>query len=310
VDVAYNSRMSEPLAFLHNELMPQGQARLTLHDAGFVLGAAVTDLVRTFRHRLYRFADHLARFRESCRLAYLEAPLSDAEITARAEELVAHNARLLGPQQDLALVLFATPGPIGYYLGESGGAGDGPVTFGMHTFPLPFARYRRLFEAGAYLAVPSVRHVPASSIDRRIKQRSRLHWWLAENELKQSHTGAQALLLDEAHHVTETASSNFLIVKDGLIITPPSPSILPGVSLKALKELSAELDIRWEERQLTLDDCFAADEALLTCTSYCLAGVSRLHDRAIPWPGPLYARLLGLWSERVGVDIAAQIRDG
>ena len=48
------------------------------------------------------------------------------EISARAEELVAHNAQFLKPEGDLALVLFATPGPVGYYLGEEGGAGSGP----------------------------------------------------------------------------------------------------------------------------------------------------------------------------------------
>lgn len=300
--------MDGPLALLDGHLIPQAQAQLPLHDAGFVLGATVTDLCRTFGHRLYRWEDHLARFRVSCSLTYIDVPLTDDAIGARARQLVEHNVRLIPPSDDLALVLFATPGPIGYYLGEPGGLGEGRATFGMHTFPLPFARYRPLFERGAWLAVPAVRHVNASAVDRQIKQRSRLHWWLAENEVRQSHPGAQALLLDDEDHVTETASSNFLIVKDGVIVTPPAPSVLPGVSLKVLKELSAELDIRWEERQLTLEDCHAADEALLTCTSYCLAGVSRLHDQAMAWPGPVYQRLLARWSQAVGVDVAGQIR--
>mgnify|MGYP000957839654 CR=1 FL=1 len=175
----------------------------------------------------------------------------------------------------------------------------------MHSFPIPLERYRPLFTQGAYLAVPSIRHVSAASVDRAIKQRSRMHWWLAQHEIAKSHPGAQALLLDEEQHVTETASANFLIVKKGVIVSPPSPSILPGVSLKVLKELSAELNVRWEERVLTLEDCWQADEAMLTCTSYCVAGVSRLHDKTLPWPGPLYQKLLARWNEQVGVDIAA-----
>ena len=46
--------------------------------------------------------------------------------------------------------------------------------------PLPFARYRRFFEEGARLVIPSTRHVPAVCVDPRIKQRSRLHWWRAD----------------------------------------------------------------------------------------------------------------------------------
>ena len=46
-----------------------------------------------------------------------------------------------------------------------GGPGDGPPTLGLHTFPLPFARYARLFREGARLVVPPTRQVPPASID-------------------------------------------------------------------------------------------------------------------------------------------------
>src|SRR5437773_6504525 len=127
--------MSEPLAYLNGRYLPQTEARLPLHDAGFVLGATVTDLCRTFAHRLFRLADHLLRFRQSCLYTHIRQGVSEDELTQIAEHLVAHNAALLRPEQDLALVLFATPGSIGTYAGEEGGAGDGPPTLGMHTFP-------------------------------------------------------------------------------------------------------------------------------------------------------------------------------
>ncbi len=172
--------MSQPLAYLNGRFLPQGDARLPLNDAGFVTGATVTDLCRTFRFRLFRWPDHLRRFRHSCAAAHVPQPLSDDELTVIAERLVAHNQTLVHPDADLAVVVFATPGVVGYYLGEPGGLGDAPPTLGMHTFPLPFIRYRRLFEEGATLAIPDVRNVPTFCVDRRVKQRSRLHWWLAE----------------------------------------------------------------------------------------------------------------------------------
>jgi branched-chain amino acid aminotransferase len=111
----------EPVVYLNGRFLPQGEARRTLHDAGFVFGATATDLCRTFRHALYRFPDHLRRFRQSCSRAQIPQPVSDDHLAALAHELVARHASLLGPEQDLALVLLATPGPIGYYLGEPGG---------------------------------------------------------------------------------------------------------------------------------------------------------------------------------------------
>jgi branched-chain amino acid aminotransferase len=299
--------MTEPLAYLNGQLLPQSQARLALNDAGFVYGATVTDLCRTFRHRLYRWDDHLARFRRSCQAAYLDEPRSDAEITEFAEELIAHNAKLIGANDDLALVLFATPGPVGFYLGEPTKAGEQP-TFGMHTFPLPFARYRPWIEHGIALRTPSVRAVPTACVDPRIKQRSRMHWWLAEQEVRRVQADALALLLDDEGCVTETASANFLLVKDGAIASPLMESVLNGVSLRIVTELCTALGVRVEHRKIPLDECYAADEAILTCTSYGIAGVRSINEQVIPFPGPMLQRLAEAWSAAIGIDIHAQIR--
>jgi branched-subunit amino acid aminotransferase/4-amino-4-deoxychorismate lyase len=298
---------SAPVAYLNGRFLPQSEMHLPLHDAGFVFGATITDLCRTFHHRLFRLADHLERFQTGCRMAQVPQPLGADELTRLAEHLVAHNAALLPAEAELALVLFATPGPIGYYAGREGGPGDGPPTLGMHSFPIPFARYALLFREGAHLVIPGTRHIPSSCLDPRIKQRSRLHWWLAEQEAHQTDPRASALLLDAGGHVTETAAANLLLVRDGVVLSPPRDAILDGISLRMVEEICAELGIRFAERPLTVDDCLTASEAFLSNTAYCLAGVSRINDFTLPWPGPVYLRVLGEWGRRVGVDICAQI---
>ncbi|MBL8794497.1 MAG: aminotransferase class IV [Planctomycetia bacterium] len=295
--------MSEPLVYLNGRDVLQHEAALPFHDAGFVFGATVTDLCRTFRHQLYRLDDHLQRFRQSCALARVPQTLSDAELTAIAEQLVEENSRLLHPNADLALVMFATPGPIGYYLGQTGSGGP---TLGMHTFPLPMARFHRLFREGARLVIPKLQR-PTASLDPRIKQRSRLLWWLAEQEAHDLDPAASALLLDDTGHVTETAAANLLLVRGGTVLTPPRGTVLNGVSLLTVEELCRQLDVPFREEPLTLTDCLTADEALLSCTSYCLASVSHINGQAIPTGGPIYRQLLAAWSRAVGLDIRAQI---
>src|SRR5262245_20321292 len=173
----------------------------------------------------------------------------------------------------------------------------------MHTFPLPYARYRRLIESGADLITPQVRQIPAGCIDPRIKQRSRLHWWLADREVQVVRPGAHALLLDEQGHITETAAANIVIVRRGAIVSPPKGAVLDGVSLRVVWELSADLGISFGEQPLSLDDCLAADEAILTSTPYCVAGVSSLNGKALPFPGPIYRRLHDAWCAEVGAEI-------
>lgn len=296
--------MSGPAAYLNGRFLPQADAHLPLHDAGFIFGATVTDFCRTFRHRLFRLPDHLARFRRSCEAACIPQPVPNDELAGLAEQLVAHNAALLSPQDDLALVLFATPGSIGAYAGLPD---NGPPTLGMHTFPLPGARFRRFFTQGASLVVPRVRQVPAVCVDPRIKQRSRLHWWLADQEVQKPEPGAVALLLDLDGQVTETAAANLLIVHSGRVLTPPRATVLEGISLLTIQELCADLGIGFEEQPLSLDDCRSADEAMLANTSFCLAPVWRIDGSRLPCPGPIFERLLHLWSDRVGLDIRAQI---
>jgi branched-chain amino acid aminotransferase len=295
----------EPIALFNGEILPQSQATLALNDAGFVFGATVTDLCRTFRRVLYRWPEHLARFHLSSDAAFINVPFSDEQITAWATELIARNAE--GKEQ--ILVLFATPGPIGYYLGQPGGAGDGPPTFGMHTFPLPFERYRGLIERGAILAMQNdPRQIDPLCIDPRIKHRSRLLWWLADRQVQKSQPGAQALLLLHAGsgHVTETATANFLIVKRGKVISPLRQDILNGVSLGVVEELCARLGIAMTFRFITPEDAMTADEAMLSSTPYCLAPVCKINGKMLPRRRPVMQQLIDAWSAEVGVDIHGQ----
>jgi branched-chain amino acid aminotransferase len=296
--------MTTPLAYLNGDFRPQNEAHLPLNDAGFVWGATVTDLCRTFRHRLFRLADHLDRFRESCNRARVPVDAGKEQLTAIAEQIVAHNASLIGDKDDLALVMFATPGPIGYYLGETG---QGPPTLGMHTFPLPLPRYRRLFEEGARLIVPTVMHPPAPCLDPRIKHRSRLFWWIAEQEVHDTDPRANALLIDPHGFITETSAANLLIVKGGRVQTSWRGRVLNGISLEVVQEMCDELKIPFDEVDLALADCCQADEAMLANTAYCLAPVKSVQGKELSCPGRVFERLLARWSDQVGVDIRGQI---
>lgn len=291
------------LAFSGRDFIPADELAIAINDAGFVWGATVTDLCRTFHQRIYRWSDHLARFRNSCQSAFIDIALDDAGITRAAETLVEHNAN----SQEMVLVLLATPGLIGYYSGQQGTASA--ATFVMHTFPLPTARYRHLFEQGARLVIPSIRQ-PAHAVPPHIKQRSRMHWWLAEHEVRQVDSAAAALLLDDEGFVTETAAANFLVVLDGEVVSPPTDAVLPGVSLLVVRELCRELGIVFREQPLRLEDCLQATEAFLSSTGFCIAGVRSLAGHEFRWPGPVFERLLAAWSAKVGVDICKQIVGG
>src|SRR5205823_3415154 len=139
--------------------------------------------------------------------------------------------RLLPPHGELSLMIFATPGADG----EEGG--NSPATLGMTAPAIKFERFQHLFTAGARLAVPRTQALPPCVIDPRAKQRSRMNWWIANNEAREIDRGADALLCDGEGFITETSSANVLVVRDGAVWTPRIGTVLDGISLEVVREL-------------------------------------------------------------------------
>jgi branched-subunit amino acid aminotransferase/4-amino-4-deoxychorismate lyase len=295
----------DPLAYLNGRFLPFSQASLPLDDAGFVFGATVVDNCRTFHHKLFRLTDHLKRFRRSCKAARIKQLVPDRELRSIAHRLIEENSSHLNADQELSLLMFATPGPVAHYANR-----PTTPTLGMHTYPLSFERFAPLFREGAHLVVPDTRQARARSVDPRIKQRSRLHWWLAEQEAHDVDPQASALLINEFGHITETANANFLIVTKSAVLSPPANEILGGISLQTVKEFCARLGIPFREQPITPLDWRGAQEALLCSTPFCTAGVSRINGRPIRWPGPVYEKLMAAWDRRVGLDVRKQICGG
>lgn len=304
--------MQQPLAFLNGRLVPFAEAALPLHDAGFVSGATVVDNARTFGHKLFRWRDHLARFRRDCAACYVPLDAANDYLTVTAEELVSRNSKLQPAGGELQLVTFATPGPLGYYLG---GATNGPPTLGMMTYPVPFARYRSFFTEGVTLAgiVGQVTR-SKSVLQPTVKHRSRMLWHIADHKAREitGKPAALGILLGPGERLMETSVANFLVVVDGVVITPERTRVLDGISLRVTQELCEKLGLAFVEAPVLPADLERASEAMLTGTAFGLTGVRQLFHpllgtpREFDWPGPVFGRLLAAWNKLCGVDIAMQ----
>jgi len=299
--------MSEPLAYL-NGWISASQAVVPVYDAGFIQGATVSEQLRTFSGRLFQLESHLARLARSLAIVGIEPGLPLDELSRIATELVAHNHRRLAAGDDLGLSMFVTPGPYATLAPRSSG---GP-TIGLHTYPLPFRLWAGKYQRGETLVVPDVRQVPADCWPPELKCRSRMHYYLAEQQAAEISPGARALLVDAAGFVTETSTSNLLVYRaDQGLISPRRERILPGISLQLVADLAQQRGIPFAERDLRADVVATADEVLLTSTPSCLLPVTCFDGQAIGdgQPGPIFARLLAAWNEQVGIDIARQARE-
>lgn len=304
--------MTEPLVYLKGKMIPQSEAHLAIYDFGVVLGATVTEMVRTFRHELFRLEEHVARLYRSMKMMRFDIGLSQEEFSVILQELVQHNAGLIHEEDELGLVMFVTAGENPTYAGGAGGAASLEPTVCAHTFPMPFELWAEKMKKGMHLVIPSTRHVPPQCYDPNMKYRSRMHYYLADQEARLVDPAASALLLDLDGNVTETSGANFLMVENGTIVSPSLRNTLPGESRQMVKELAQELGIPFETRDFQTFNALNANEAMTASTPYCVMPVTKMNNLPIGdgHPGPIVKKLWAAWSEKAGFDIYQQIQEG
>ena len=303
--------MTEPIAYLKGEFMPASRAMLPVYDAGIVLGATVTEMIRTFHHKPFKLPEHVARLLRSIKYARFETDLDARALIDVTTKVCDHNCGLLPEGKELGIIQFVTAGTFFVYAGAAGSAEKMTATVCVHTFPLPLFLWAEGYETGLHAVTPSNRHVPPQCIDPKMKYRSRLHYWLAEKEAQMVDPKAATLLLDLDGNVTEFSGGNILIVTDGAIVSPTTRNILPGISRQTVIELADELGIAFVERDIQVHDVCNADEAMEATTPFCLMPVTKINGMTIGngHAGPVCQRLLELWGRKVGVDIVEQIRN-
>ena len=114
-----------------------------------------------------------------------------------------------------------------------------------------------------------------------MKYRSRMHFYLADQEARLVDPEATALLLDLDGNVTETSGANFLLVEKDTIVSPTTANTLPGISRAMVMELAGKLGIGFLERDSQVYHVMNADEAFLASTPYCLMPVTKINGALV-----------------------------
>jgi branched-chain amino acid aminotransferase len=103
----------------------------------------------------------------------------------------------------------------------------------------------------------------------------------------------EAIMLDTQGLVSEASGENIFLVRDGVLCTPALHTVLQGVTRSTVIELARDKGIRVEERILTRDDLYVADEIFLTGTAAEVTPIREVDRRTIGngERGPLTATL-------------------
>ena len=289
-------------AYLNGAWVDPRELAIPVGDLGFALGATVVERLRTFNARPFRVDEHLRRLRRSLEIVGWDAERLTAEVRDAVAAFIDINAEHFAPGDDWHIAAFITPG---------GSADAARPTVCVHGGPIPFASWAHKFDDGVDVCITEVRQTPANCWPPELKCRSRMHYYLADQEAARKCPGARAILLDQRGFVGEASTANVVAYfADRGLVTPRLEAVLPGISQQFLFEIADEFGIPRSEADLLPEELAAADEVMLTSTSICIQPVVRVDGRPIGEgrPGPVYRRLLDAWSAKVGVDIAGQAR--
>ena len=111
----------------------------------------------------------------------------------------------------------------------------------------------------------------------------------------------EALLLDNEGYVAEGSGENVFVVRKGRIFTPDLTSCLEGITRDTVFTLAAELGYTVEQRRITRDELYIADEAFFTGTAAEIVPIRELDGRIIGSGsrGPLTEKLQAMYFDSV-----------
>jgi branched-chain amino acid aminotransferase len=224
------------------------------------------------RSAVFRLSDHIRRLFDSARINLIEIPFGQKEIEDAALETLRRNHLDEGYIRPIA---FIGDGAMGL------NPGSNAIRVGVIAWPW-----------GKYLGEEGIEH----GISAKISTFSRHH---VNSKMTKGKTCGdyvnsilakrealldgydEAILLDVHGLVSEASGENIFLVRDGVVRTPPLHTVLDGITRATVCELAKHRQIPIEERSITRDDLYVADEVFLTGTAAEVTPIREIDHRTI-----------------------------
>jgi len=304
--------MKSRMVYFSGKFVPEHEAKVSIYDSALMFGDMVFEMTRSFNKEQFKLRDHLERLYASIKYVHIPIEMGMKEMEEHVYETIDRNDPLFEKDDEHRIMINVSRGLLSLYQDVVGVEKGSNII--IADFPLRWtvASMGPLYDSGINAVIPSQRAIPASLLEPKVKNRSRMHYLMANIEVS-NYAGENnwALLLDPDGFIAEGTGDNFFMVKDDRIITPEPRNILRGVSRKyIIEELAPQLGLPCIEKNIELYDVMTADEAFFTGTPFCILPVTSINSMQIGSGkmGPITKRLLDTWGQNVGVDIIAQIK--
>ena len=298
--------------WMNGELIPEAEAKISVYDSALMFGDMVFEMTRSFGKHQFKLREHLERLYAGLKILRIPLEMTIDEMERHCQETIEANDPLFSKDDEHRLMIDISRGILGIYQAVEG-LRKGPNVI-IADFPLRWtvAGMGHLFDSGINAVITSQRAIPATLMDPKVKNRSRIHYLMANIEAS-SFSGEDnwPLLLDPDGFIAEGTGNNFFIIKNNTIISPEPRNMLRGVSRAyIMEELALQLGMPVVEKNIDPYDVYTADEAFMSGTPFCMLPVTQLNGLLIGdgQVGKSFKALLERWSLNVSIDIEGQIK--
>lgn len=265
-------------AFFEGEIVPIEQAKISISTHTLHYGTGCFAGLRAHWHQdrqqlyIFRPHEHFERLLSSARFLYCDLPYSAPDLVDIAVELLRHEK--FKENIYIRPIVYKDEGVFRVWLHDAKDK--------LAMFAQPAGGYLHNSD-GASACVSSWRRVDDTAIPARGKVNgSYVNSALAKSEAMLNGFD-EAILLNQDGHVSEASAANFMIVRNGALITPPiTANLLEGIVRRSMIELAkTELDIEVQERQIDRSELYVADEAFFCGTGVGMAAIASIDHRVV-----------------------------
>ena len=275
--------------YVNGEFFSRDEAKVSIFDAGFVLGDGVWEGIRLIDGKLLAIDEHIDRLYEGARSIQLDIGFDKAGLVEEIWKCLRHNkmedgvhirmmisrGRKSTPNQDPRFIV--------------GGATIVIVAEWKQPNPELKAKGLKLMTSTIRCSTPDV-------FDLRLNSHSRLNFIQAL--IQAINMGAdEALMLDDRGFVASCNSTNFFIIRGDELWTSDGMTCFNGITRKKAIQVWKDAGLTVREAPFTLAEVYSADEAFVTGTLGGITPVASIDGRPVGSgkPGPQTARMNDLY---------------
>ena len=292
-DYEEDSRNQDVLISVNGEITPRQNAKVSVFDAGFLLGDGVWESFRLHKGTIAFAEDHLDRLFRGAESISLDIGLSRTEILEEVGRVISAN----GMHDDVHIRLVVSRGlkPTPY---------QAPWVISSPPTLVIIPEYKRADKRravdGISLVTVDIRRGEQNVQDPRINSLSK-HNCIAACIDAAAKGGDEGLMLDPSGNVATCNSTHFFIVRNGEVWTSTGEHCLDGITRRKVLELCRSNRIPAYERDFTTEDVSTADEAFVTGTFAGLTPVEEFDGEPMGEGrrGPMCERLQTLYVDLV-----------